>query len=90
MVAIACETVSFTGKGSFRCRHCRQVDDLPDGLSGLLLMLPDEVVLFDSTTGVILHECRTHVSPASGDSEADSPRPAVKQTLGRIADGLTF
>lgn len=79
LVAIACETVSFTGNGRFRCRRCRQIDELPDGLSGMLLMLPDQVVLIDAATGVVLHEC-PRLSSDSDNPEGEPPDTLDGQT----------
>lgn len=88
MVAIACETVSFKGKGSFRCRHCQFLVELPDGLDGLLLMLPDHVVLYDATTGVALHDCGGTLSPDSGESRYEAEGRKVAAELADIANRL--
>jgi hypothetical protein len=39
---------------------CWTETDLPDGLSALLLCLPQSRVVFDAKTGAVIHDCAWH------------------------------
>lgn len=60
---IQCETASFRGRGTFTCRKCWTVVELPLGMSAVLMVLPTTRLVFDAATGTLLHDCAQSPAP---------------------------
>lgn len=58
MITILCATGTFGRSGFVDCRHCHHRTVFPSACEIVLLIINDINVIYEASTGAIMHDCR--------------------------------